>query len=64
MAKITLRAARINKDLLQTDVAEKLGVSSKTVGNWESGRTPIRAPILVRLCELYGVELSDIILPK
>lgn len=64
MPKITLKAARVNCNLLQTDVAAKLGVSAKTVGNWETGASHPRAAQLVELCALYGVSLDDLILPK
>ncbi len=64
MPKITLRAARINRGLLQTDVAKRLKVSARTVGNWETGRSYPKATDLIELCQMYGVSLDDIILPK
>ena len=64
MARMTLKAARINRNLLQTDVAAKLNVSARTVGNWENGVSFPRAPELMALAELYGVTLDDLILPE
>lgn len=36
-AKITLRAARVNAGLTQTEAADSIGVSVATIQNWESG---------------------------
>lgn len=61
--KITLRAARINANLNQSDVAAELGVSAESVANWERGKVPLKATTLVRLCQLYGVPIDNILLP-
>ena len=37
--KITLKAMRVNKGLSQTDVANALGVTVKTLQNWEANTT-------------------------
>ena len=46
--KITLKAMRVNKGLSQTDVANALGVTVKTLQNWEAnehlGYTPPNPP--------------------
>ncbi len=36
-AKITLKAARVNAGLNQTEAADLIGVSVATIQNWESG---------------------------
>ena len=36
--KIRLSAVRVNAGLSQQDIADKMGVSRITVGNWESGK--------------------------
>lgn len=61
MLKITLRAARINAGLTQRQVAKELGVVSKTISNWESGKSIIKAFQLISLCQLYGVSVDNII---
>ena len=33
-----IMSSRKNKKLTQAELAEKLGVSDKTIGNWENGR--------------------------
>lgn len=37
--KITLEAARVNKRILQTQAATKLGISVATLRNYEKGKT-------------------------
>ena len=58
--KITLAAARVNKELTQQQVAEKLGVTKKTVGSWENGKNMPRLEQIQPLCELYGLTYDDI----
>lgn len=58
---ITLKAARINKDLTQKQAAEKFGVSKDTVGNWERGKSFPNAD-KIKLIEIeYGIPYDDII---
>lgn len=64
MSKITLKAARVNAGLRQTDAAKELGVSADTIGNWEKGKTTMDGKKLQRLCALYNVDIGDIILPE
>jgi putative transcriptional regulator len=53
MTKEELKAARQRLGLTQAGLAEKLGVSRRTVEAWESGRRNIPAPIekLVNILE-------------
>lgn len=55
MFKISIRAARVNVGLLQKEAAEQLGVSNKTLGNWENGVTFPPADKIPAICELYSV---------
>ena len=61
---LTLRAARVNAGFRQVEVEENLGVSRSTLTRWESGRCTPRATSLRKLCELYGVKETDIVLKK
>lgn len=36
-AKITLKAARVNAGLTQSEAADEIGVSVATIQNWENG---------------------------
>lgn len=62
--KVSIKGARIEKHMTQKQVADTMGVTKETISNWERGRTAPTAPQLIALCNLYGVELSDIFLPE
>lgn len=51
--KITLKAARINAGLDQSDVAKELNVNITTVSSWETGKTQPSLENFKHLCELY-----------
>ena len=58
--KISLRAARVNVDLTQQEVADKLGVSKYTIINWERGRTKPKKHILIALSSIYGIDIDSL----
>jgi transcriptional regulator with XRE-family HTH domain len=60
MFRISLRAARVNAGLSQEEAACKLGVSKKTLGNWENGITFPSADKINLICELYGVSYDQL----
>lgn len=60
MEKITLRALRVNARLTQAEAAEKLGVTQKTLSNWENGITYPDQPAIEKICEIYGVTYDCI----
>lgn len=64
MAKISLKAARVNAGLTLKNVADKLNVSERSVFNWEAGLTEMNASTFMKLCNLYNFEPSDIFLPE
>ena len=51
---------RKNKKLTQADLAEKLGVTDKSVGNWENGRNMPDLSLFKPLCEELGVTINDL----
>lgn len=63
MAKITLKAARINAGLTQDGLAEKLGVSRKMIVDWELGKAEMRPAYLLAICYITGFNEDDIIMP-
>lgn len=63
MAKLTLKAIRINSGLTQDGLAEKLGVSRKMVADWETGKAEMRPAYLLAICYITGFHEDDIILP-
>ena len=60
----SIKAARVNAGYTQKGAAEVLGVSEKTVCNWEKGIAVPTADKFVEMCRLYGVSMDDIILPS
>ncbi len=62
--KISLKALRVNRDMSQSKAAEALGVTKRTVQNWESYKTFPTAQQLLKICSVYECELGDIFLPS
>ena len=60
MVKISIRAARVNIGLSQKAAADHLGISTKTLGNWENGITFPPADKIPAICELYGVSYDHL----
>lgn len=59
--KDNLRRIRLARGMQQSDLADKLGVSEKTISNWECGvRDPSTANVF-RLAEILDVPPSDLI---
>lgn len=58
MAK-KLREFRKAKGLSVVDVGKAVGKSDKTISAWEVGRGQPDADLLVQLCQLYSVDISD-----
>lgn len=59
-----LAALRKSKGYTQQEVAEKLGVSNKTVSSWETGASCPDISMLPVLAELYNVTCDEIIRGK
>lgn len=47
--------------LKQSEAAEKIGVSTDTLGNYERGKSYPDIPVLRKIEETYGVQYSQII---
>ena len=60
---ISRNIARLRRKmgLTQTELAERLYVSNKTVSKWERGAGYPETPQLVRLADLFGVTLDTLI---
>ena len=61
MAKITLRAARVNAGVTQKVAAKHVNVSNKTMVKWEKGLAFPNVIQALALCRLYGISFDDII---
>ncbi len=60
--QVSLKAMRVNANLRQEEVAEKLNVTKKTVQNWEKNLSAPDAIQFASLCKLYGCSRDDIFL--
>ena len=56
-----LRELRKERELTQEQLAEKFGVSSRSVSRWENGNTMPELGILVELADYYEVDIKEII---
>ncbi len=61
MAKMTLKAARVNVGLTQKAAAKKFDVSNKTLFNWENGLSFPDASKIPLICDAYRVSYDDLI---
>jgi DNA-binding Xre family transcriptional regulator len=63
--KVSLKAARVNAELKQSEVAEKMGINVDRVKYLETkeGSARITYETLLALCSLYGCTPDDIFLP-
>lgn len=53
---------RKERNLTQEQVAEKLGVSNKTVSRWETGNGFPDVSLLQPLCELLNISVNELLL--
>lgn len=53
---------RKNKGLTQEDIANEFGITSQSVCKWENGRNAPDITILIRLSELLGVKVRELLL--
>ena len=63
MKQITIRAARVNSELTQAEMAEKLGISLSLYQDIETGARPIKPMELYAFCHITGFAEHDIKLP-
>lgn len=52
---------RKDKKLTQTELAEKLGVSDKTISNWENARCMPDLSLYKPLCDILDITINDFI---
>lgn len=52
---------RKEKKLTQQDLSEKLGVSDRTIGNWENGRNMPDLSLFKPLCEELDITINELL---
>ena len=55
-----IRTARNLKRMSQSDAADAIGVTQKTVSRWETGQTIPNALNLVKMSEVYGKSIDQL----
>jgi len=58
--QVSLKAARINAGLKQTDLALELNVNRKTISSWESGKSMPTADKVDSICAILGRSYDEI----
>ena len=56
-----LKKLRSEKDLTQEELAEKFGVTRRTVSRWETGYNLPDIDILIEMSDFYNVELKELL---
>ena len=56
-----ISALRKEKGMTQEQLAEKMGVTDKSISRWENGKTLPDISILVALAEELNVEISELL---
>ena len=52
---------RKDKKMTQSELAEKLGVTDKSIGNWENGRNMPDLSLFKPLCNLLEITINDLL---
>lgn len=56
-----MKALRKWHRMSQDKMADKLGVSTTTVSAYETGRSPVNFATAIMICEVFGVDLNDML---
>lgn len=56
-----IRRLREERNMLQSELAEKVNVSPATVSSWEVGRTEPKIGKVEEICAVFHCEKSDIV---
>lgn len=59
--KLSLKNAREIHGMTQAEAAQKIGVSTDTLGNYERGKSYPDIPVLRKIEEVYGVPYDRLI---
>ena len=56
-----IRKYRQAAKMEQSDLAERLHISNKTVSSWECGRTEPRMGMIEAMCQVFGCQKTELI---
>lgn len=63
MKNIKMKVARVESDLSQEQLAEKVGVTRQTIGLIEAGKYNPSLNLCIAICEAMGKTLNDLFWP-
>ena len=58
---VLLKELRKEKNLTQAELAEKVGVSNRSISRWENGMTMPDFDLLIELADFYEVDVREIL---
>ena len=58
--RLSIKAARTNKNLTQNEFAKAVGVTKKTVWAWENGKAKPHFDKIEPICSVLGVSYDNI----
>lgn len=58
---LTLKAARVNAMYTLVQASKLIGISSNTLSSWERGETHPTWKQLIKVSNIYNVNISDLI---
>lgn len=56
-----IAACRKEKKITQSELAEKLGVTDRSVSNWETGKNMPDLSLFKPLCEILGITINELL---
>ena len=59
-----IASKRREQNLTQVQLAEKLGISNRTVSKWETGKTMPDYSVIESLCQVLKISVSELIAGK
>jgi transcriptional regulator with XRE-family HTH domain len=62
--KITLRAARVNRGLTQTEAASEFGIHRDTLYRYEADSSNVPRKFVMKVEEVYGIPVDYIFFGK
>ena len=52
---------RKEKELTQSQLAEKLNITDKAVSKWETGKGMPDVSIMIELCDILGINVNELL---
>lgn len=59
-----IKESRLKLGLTQQEVSEKLFVTRQTISNWENNRSTPDIDTLIKLSDLYQIDLESLLKPE